>query len=94
MFKHNILFVQDIFSSEGKLSSLKNVKDHIGTKTTFTTYFGIRKSIPKEWSDSMREIRKPQICIKPTVIDWLTEDKKKGLIRERSGQGRGIRRFQ
>ena len=68
----------DFFKEDGTIISQKNLEERLGVKIPFTQYFGLRKAIPKEWREFMRIYQKTQNMERPTVIDWLTKDKKGG----------------
>ena len=78
MFNNNMIFLPDFFNEDGTMISQKNLEDRIGVKIPFTQYFGLRKAIPKEWREFMRHYQKTQNMERPTIIDWLTKDKKGG----------------
>ena len=77
MFIHNIVFIHDLFSSNGDFLSQKAIEDQIGTKLPFTVYFGIKMAIPKEWKLYMKSYKKTYNTQRPTTVDWLTKDKKR-----------------
>ena len=78
MFNKNVIFVPDLFAADGTIISQKILEDRIGSKIPFTLYFGLRKAIPKEWRENIQNYQKTQNMERPTIIDWLTKDKKGG----------------
>ena len=58
MFINNILFIHDLFSSNGEFLSQKAIEDKIGTKLPFTVYFGLKMAIPNEWKLYMKSYKK------------------------------------
>ena len=78
MFNKNVIFVPDLFAVDGTMLSQKTLEDRIGSKVPFTLYFGLRKAIPKEWKENIQNYQKTQNMERPTIIDWLTKDKKGG----------------
>ena len=78
MYNSNIMFVQDLFSSNGELLDIKQLEIRIDSKIPFTVYFGIRSAIPHEWREYMSNHSRTQNLTKPTIVEWITKDKKGG----------------
>ena len=78
MFNKNLIFLPDLFTGEGTMLSQKALEERIGSKIPFTLSFGLRKAIPNEWREYMLSYQKTQNMERPTIIDWLTKDKKGG----------------
>ena len=57
---------------------IKEVETRTGTKIPFTTYFGLKTAIPLEWRDYMSNFKRTQEVSQPTIISWMTRDKKGG----------------
>ena len=47
LYTKNILFIQDIINHEGEILSKQELEIRLGETIMLTTYFGIRKAIPK-----------------------------------------------
>ena len=77
MYNSNLLFVQDFSSCEGNLLSIKELENRIDKKIPFTIYFGLRAAIPQRWRDNMQNNVRTQTLSKPTLIEWITKDKKR-----------------
>ena len=78
MFSKNICYLSDLFSEKGNILSQKMIEDQKGIKIPFTVYFGIRRSIPREWKNYMMNYEKTFNLEMPKNLEWLTKDKKGG----------------
>ena len=78
MFNNNVIVLPDLFTGDGTMLSQKALEGHIGSKIPFTLYFGLRKAIQNEWREYMQNYQKSQNMERPTIIEWLTKDKKRG----------------
>ena len=79
MFINNILFIYDLFSSNGEFLYQKAIEDKIGTKLPFTVYFGLKMAIPNEWKLYMKSYKKK-------TKTWKDQPQLIGLQKKKGGQ--------
>ena len=76
LYNHNIIFIQDLFDSNGLPRTKESLEQTVGSNIMFTTYHAIRTSLPKAWKDFPLETSKDANLIFPPILSWLLRDSK------------------
>ena len=54
----------------------EQLEEITGTRVMMTTYFSLRKAIPKQWTDELKNTTKTYEVNLPKHVKWLLKDKK------------------
>ena len=72
LFKHNIIYVKDLYSSNGDPMSKQALETRIGSPIMLTTYFALMKCIPREWRNEQLVLQRDQNVQIPPILKHLT----------------------
>ena len=66
LYLNKIIYLQDLFTENGIMRTKEQLEEITGTRLMMTTYFSLRKAIPKHWTDELKNTTKTYVNSKST----------------------------
>ena len=76
LYLNKMVYLQDLFTENGIMRTKEQLEELTGTRVMMTTYFSLRKAIPKQWTDELKDITRTYKVNLPKHVKWLLKDKK------------------